>query len=224
VWWALRTYAPLVHAPTGGAWTFGLRPSYVAAPATTTTDAPADAIDHLVRRYLEGFGPATPQDVARFSLLRRPVVRDALARLGDELVPRSGPDGGQLVDVPDGLLPDEGTIAPPRLLGMWDSVLLAYEDRTRMVPERYRKVVTRSNGDVLPTVLVDGLVAGVWRPVHDGIEVTAFHRLPAAVWRELAVEAGQLLGLLVARDPSVYRRYARWWVDLPSTEVRVLPP
>jgi hypothetical protein len=32
-WWALRTFAPVVHAVTGGPWSFGPRPSYLAAPA-----------------------------------------------------------------------------------------------------------------------------------------------------------------------------------------------
>ena len=31
-WWALRTFAPVVHAVTGGPWSFGYRPSYLAAP------------------------------------------------------------------------------------------------------------------------------------------------------------------------------------------------
>ena len=31
-WWALRTFAPVVHAATGGPWSFGYRPSYLAAP------------------------------------------------------------------------------------------------------------------------------------------------------------------------------------------------
>ena len=31
VWWAMRTFAPFVHSPIGGPWTFGPRPSYVAA-------------------------------------------------------------------------------------------------------------------------------------------------------------------------------------------------
>jgi hypothetical protein len=105
---------------------------------------------------------------------------------------------------------------------MWDSVLLAYADRTRIVPEAYRKLVTRSNGDVLPTVLVDGFVSGVWRPVDGGIEVTAFHRLDTKAWRELALEARRLLDLLADRDPALYRRYGRWWAMLPSAEVRIL--
>jgi len=50
-------------------------------------------------------------------------------------------------------------------MAMWDSILLAYSVRSRVIPPGYRKLVTRSNGDVLPTLLVDGYVAGVWRPV-----------------------------------------------------------
>ena len=99
-------------------------------------------------------------------------------RLGDRLEHLEGPGGTELYDVPDGDRPDGDTVAPPRLMAMWDSTLLAYADRTRIVPAAYRQLVTRRNGDVLPTLLVDGYVCGVWRPVDDGIEATAFHELP----------------------------------------------
>jgi len=108
-------------------------------------------------------------------------------------------------------------------MAMWDSILLAYADRSRVIPPDYRKLVTRSNGDVLPTLLVDGYVAGVWRPVEGGIEATAFHRLSVEAWEGLAAEARALLALLADREPQVYRRYDRWWTTLPSAEVRVLP-
>jgi hypothetical protein len=109
------------------------------------------------------------------------------------------------------------------LLPMWDSVLLAYADRSRVIPPAYRPLVIRRNGDVLPTLLVDGYVAGVWRPVDGRIEVTAFHRLDDETWDVLAVEAAALVTLLDERDPVVYRRYARWWRELPSEQVRLLP-
>ena len=41
--------------------------------------------------------------------------------------------GRQLVDLVDAPLPDEDEVAPPRLLPMWDSTVLAYDDRTRIV-------------------------------------------------------------------------------------------
>jgi hypothetical protein len=105
---------------------------------------------------------------------------------------------------------------------MWDSALLAYADRGRIVPLDYRSVVIRRNGDVLPTLLVDGYVAGVWRPVDGGIEATAFHRLDDDAWAGLEVEARALLRFLAGRDPTVYGRYGRWFTGLPSVEVRIL--
>jgi hypothetical protein len=106
---------------------------------------------------------------------------------------------------------------------MWDSILLAYADRSRVIPPDYRRLVTRNNGDVLPTLLVDGRVAGVWRPVEGGIEATAFHALPEAAWDGLAAEARALVAFLADRDPAVYRRYGHWWAKLPAGRTRVLP-
>ena len=140
----------------------------------------------------------------------------------DELERYEGPGGITLVDVRDGVLPREDIPAPPRLLAMWESALLAYADRSRVVPSEYRALVMRENGDVLPTVLVDGYVAGVWRPADGGIEVTAFHGSPTRVWTALAIEAASLLAFLADRDPAMYRRYVHWWDGLPADEIRVL--
>ena len=120
--------------------------------------------------------------------------------------------------------PSEDTPAPPRLMAMWDSVLLAYADRSRVIPPEYRKLDARMNGDVLPTLLVDGYVAGVWRAVEGGIEATAFHPLSDEAWDGLASEARVLITFLARRDPQVYGRYNHWWAKLPApAEVRLLP-
>lgn len=223
VWWALRSLAPLVHAPTGAAWTFGPRPSYLAAPTPPGTEDRERYVEHLLLRYLGAFGPASGQDFAQFALLRQPTTRPAFDALADGLDTHESPGGTVLYDVPGAPIPDEITPAPPRLMAMWDSTLLAYADRSRIVPPEYRQLVIRSNGDVLPTLLVDGYVCGVWRPVPNGIEATAFHPLPDDAWDGLAAEARDLLIHLAVRDPAAYRRYARWWAALPSAEVRVLP-
>jgi hypothetical protein len=223
MWWALRTFAPLLHVPTGGPWSFGPGSSFVAAPARPAVEGREESARRLAWRYLEGFGPASALDLAQFTLLTRSVAREVLRGMAGELAALEGPDGSALFDVPGAALPDEDTPAPPRLLPMWDSVLLAYFDRGRVIPTDYRRLVARSNGDVLPALLVDGYVAGVWRPVEGGIEATAFHRLPERAWAGLAAEAAALLALLAGREPVVYRRYARWWAGLPGAEVRVLP-
>ncbi|HUG08803.1 MAG TPA: winged helix DNA-binding domain-containing protein [Acidimicrobiia bacterium] len=221
VWWALRHVGPFWHAPSDETWSFGRHPAYVAA----TTDGEHDrnrSVQSFIRRYLEGFGPASPQDVAQFAMLRQSDIRPALEPMTD-LVEIEGPDGRVLLDLPDGEIPNDEASAPPRLMAMWDSTLLAYKDRSRIIPAEYRRVVIQRNGDVLPSVLVDGYVSGVWRAVDDGIEITAFHRLDDDDWNALATEAGALVAFLSDREPSVYSRYRRWWSDLPAAEVEVVP-
>jgi hypothetical protein len=222
-WWALRTYAPLRHAPGADPWSFGRRPSFVAAPATWPPGSQREAVGRLVMRYLHGFGPASVADVAQFTLLTRGVVREALAALGAEVVALAGPAGGDLFDLAGATLPEEATPAPPRLLPMWDSVLLAYAHRDRLIPPQHRALVIRRNGDVLPTLLVDGFVAGVWRLLDGAIEATPFEPLSAEAWDGLAAEAAALLPLLQGRDPKVYSRHVHWWRTLPSAGNRRLP-
>ena len=222
-WWALKSFAPLHHAPTGRPWSFGIKASFIAAPRDSGSVSPDESVQRLVLRYLEAFGPASVQDFAQFTMLRRPVARQALSALGGKVEELEGPGGTVLFDVPGAPLPADDTPAPPRLLPMWDSVLLAYADRSRVIPPDYRRLVIHQNGDVLPTLLVDGYVAGVWRPVDGGIEATAFHRLSDEAWTGLEAEARALVGFLADRDPTVYRRYAHWWARLSSAaDVRLL--
>lgn len=229
-WRMLRQYAPLWHAPTDGPWLFGSR-AYVAArprPVLADPDVSAMALQTLVRRYLEGFGPASIADMAQFATVQRARAKAAVQALGGSLCQLEGPDGTVLYDVPSAPLPDGDVPAPPRLMAMWDSTLLAYADRTRLIPPGYRKIVTRMNGDVLPTLLVDGYVAGVWRAVPDGIEATAFHALPPVAWEGFAAEAQALVPFLADREPEVYRRYHHWWDKLPGAgladaQTRLLP-
>ncbi|MFI9328994.1 winged helix DNA-binding domain-containing protein [Kitasatospora sp. NPDC052868] len=225
-WWGLRQIAPLLHAPTSPPWSFGHRPSYIAPRVRPTLADPAvsaTSLQTLVRRYLEGFGPASVADIAQFALVQRARVKKALQALADDLEQLEGPNGEELFDIPGAPRPAEDTPAPPRLMAMWDSVLLAYADRSRVIPPDYRTLVIRRNGDVLPTLLVDGHVAGVWRPTEQGIEAAAFHDLPDDTWTQLATEAHSLTTLLADRDPTPYRRYDHWWTKLPTTTTRLLP-
>ncbi|MEU2273041.1 winged helix DNA-binding domain-containing protein [Streptomyces olindensis] len=224
-WWGLKAYAPLFHVPTGGPWSFGPRASFTAArtgpPLRGRVTVP-ESLRQLVLRHLRAFGPASVADVAQFAMVPRQPVRQALHALGDAVEQLTGPDGTVLYDVPGAPRPPAGTPAPPRLMAMWDSVLLAHADRSRVIPPEYRRLVIRVNGDVLPTLLVDGRVAGVWRAVDGGIEATAFHELPPAAWDGLAAEAASLTRLLSGRDSEVYRRYHHWWPKLPDGQVRLL--
>jgi hypothetical protein len=224
LWWAYRTFAPIVHAPTGHPWSFGLPQRFVAGPVEPERDGPTASLQRLVLRYLKAFGPATPEDFAQFALQKRAATRTAFDALADALVTHEGPDGTTLFDVPQGPIPEEDVSAPPRLMAMWDTTLLAYRDRSRILPERHRATVIRRNGNVLPTVWVDGFVAGVWRATEAGIEVLAFDDFSDSVWDQLASEAAGLLEFVTDRDRLVYSRYDHWWEQLPVEGRRILEP
>ena len=69
-----------------------------------------------------------------------------------------------------------------------------------ILPEEFRKTVIQTNGDVAPTFLVDGLVAGTWRIEGAGRVVTApFGPLPRAARRELEEESDRLQAWLTDR-------------------------
>jgi hypothetical protein len=193
VWHLFTAKAGLVHTPASSVWrnnTAGNR----FVPATKWLGAPGGdghpAALHLVRRYLAAFGPATRADAAQWTGLPVSELASALAalplrRFRDE-------HGRELVDLLRAPLPPAETVAPVRFLPMWDSSLIAHDDRTRILAEPYRNTVIRRNGDILRAFLVDGFVAGTWS-VEDGrIAVEPFEPLPRGVRRELEAEAQAL--------------------------------
>ncbi|MCQ9179794.1 winged helix DNA-binding domain-containing protein [Streptomyces sp. IBSBF 2953] len=225
LWWALRTYAPIQHTPTGASWSFKLPNTYLASgvdPADEAKDATA-GVQRLLLSYLRAFGPASAPDFARFTLLGRSVISQALSDLRDQVVRVPGPARAALFDLAGATVPAEDTPAPPRLLPMWDSTLLAHALPGRLMPQEYRPLVVRRNGDVLPTLLVDGQVAGVWRAADKGLELTAFRKLDKAAWRGLTEEARKLSALIADRDPAPYSRYHHWWdKGIPGVETRTV--
>jgi hypothetical protein len=194
--WRTRTLAPLVHLPPSGTWGFHGRPTLQLMNAWLGVDLPSReaGAEHLVRSYLAAFGPATQQDLLRFAGVRVGDLRPGL----DQLELRTFRDGRgrTLLDLPRAPLPDGDTPAPIRFLPKWDSSLLAYAppERTRILPEKFRSTVIRKNGDVLPTVLVDGFVAATWNVDRKrGLELSPLRRLTKAERAEIDEEGAHLV-------------------------------
>ena len=120
-----------------------------------------------------------------------PEIQRALDRL-EPLRRFRDEHGRELLDVPRAPLPDPETPAPVRFLPKWDNVLLAFADRTRVLPEPYRKTVIGMNGDVAQTFLVDGFVAGMWRVENGRVVPEPFVPLAPSVRREVEDEAERL--------------------------------
>jgi hypothetical protein len=193
-WWVARKTGHVLHAPETAL--FAARPQALFAPVAVPASVETTlARTELVRRYLAAFGPAARADLADWSGMRVSDVADALDSL-EPLRRFRDERGRELLDVPRGPLPDSDTRAPVRFLPKWDNVLLGFADRTRVLPEEYRKTVIAKNGDVAQTFLVDGVVAGTWRQEKGKVQLEPFAPLPRPVRREAEDEAARLAAFL----------------------------
>lgn len=186
-WWRIRREALFVNAPGDEPWSFSRARRFVAASAWL--DRPLADVekgrDHLVRRYLAAFGPATTADLSAWSGLNAAELRPSLERLR---LRRFRDERGRLLfDVPGAPLPDPRAPAQPRLLPLFDNSILSHADRTRVISDEHRRIVIRG-GLVDSVFLVDGFVAGVWRLRKGSFELEPFDRLSRKAERELRRE------------------------------------
>jgi winged helix DNA-binding protein len=159
--YAARTLVPLVMMPDGDArWgyprvcAFALAEEFLDGPL-----APA-APEALVARYLGAFGPASAADVQTWSGVAG--MKPVLEAMRERLVVFADERGRELFDLPDAPRPGADAQAPVRFLPEFDNLVLAYDDRTRVVADEHRPLVTTKNLRVKATFLVDGVVAGIW--------------------------------------------------------------
>jgi len=197
LWNGIGLWVDLLRAPPSGTWDQRRADLYVAAAdwLDLAEPEPEAGIEHLVRRYLGGFGPASVRDIASWAGLPPAVVEPVAARVA----PRRFRDetGGELVDLARAPLPDPATPAPVRFLGTWDAMLLVHARRTGVLPERFRPILfSTQTPQSVPTFLVDGRVAGSWKHEDGRIVTTPFEPLPAGAARELAAEAERLAALM----------------------------
>src|SRR5918992_2951152 len=186
-WRGARVRAHVLHHHETALWHARPEGRFVALEEPEAHDSP-EARTEILRRYPEAFGPASPTDFRAWAMMRMTEVRPAFEQL--EPLRRFRDERGRvLFDVPRGLLPDPHTPAPVRFLPKWDNVLLAWADRTRVLPEEYRKRVIAMNGDVAQTFLVDGFVAGTWRVESGRVATEPFAPLPRSVRREVTDES-----------------------------------
>jgi winged helix DNA-binding protein len=197
-WNGVQMWVDLVRVPPSGTWEQRRADLYATAEdwlGPSRASSEDDAIDHLVRRYLGGFGPASRKDVASFTGLPPTTLAPSLERL--RLRRFTYERGGELLDLPRAPLPDPETPAPPRFLGTWEAALLVHARRTQVLPERHRPLVfnTKTPHSV-PTFLLDGRVAGTWKQERGRVKIEPFERIPRESRRELDEEAERLSAFL----------------------------
>ncbi|RKH62480.1 winged helix DNA-binding domain-containing protein [Corallococcus aberystwythensis] len=159
---ATRMMLPLVQVPEEGlewGWPgnsgFTLAESWLGEKLSTDDD-----VSPLVLRYLAAFGPATVADMQSWSGIKP--LKDTFEKVRGKLVEFRDEKKRVLFDLPKAPRPPEDTPAPVRFLPDFDNLILSHADRTRVVPEEHRPLLSTKNLRVLNVFLVDGRTAGTW--------------------------------------------------------------
>jgi len=202
---AARAVLPLVQVHPAGTWRFSGSPAYF--PGETwfgqPLAPPEEGRCQLVLRYLASFGPATRADFLSWSGMAG--LRDVEKEVSQHLQTYTDEMGHELLDIAGAPMPDADTPVPVRLLPDWDNLLLGHADRTRVLPEAYRKQVIQTGGHVRPTFLVDGFVAGIWKIERRGkraaLVLSPFQALTPSAEAALVEEGERLLRF--AEDESL---------------------
>jgi DNA glycosylase AlkZ-like len=191
-------WVALIRVPPSGTWR-RRRADIFQRAAEWIGESDSDerhGLEHLLRRYLGGFGPARVADAAHWAGVDLSKMKEAAERM--KLRTFRDEAGRELLDLPRAPLPSAETPAPVRLLPTWDATLLINVRRAHILPEQYRPLIfnTKTPHSV-GTMLVDGSVAGSWRVERSGdravLRYTPFERIPAAADRELREEAAGLV-------------------------------
>lgn len=189
IWEGAGLWIDMIRVPPSGTWERRRADLYGLAPSGSVSEA--EGLEHLVRRYLGGFGPATINDVSLWAgvpiTTLKPVIEAmSLRRFRDR-------EDEELLDLPRQPIPEAGVPAPVRFLPTWDATLLVHARRTQILPEEYRSAVfNNKNPHSVPTFLVDGAVAGSWRHEGGKVRLHPFAPLPRGIRRELEEEAKRL--------------------------------
>ena len=192
---------PVIQVPPRGLWgrtgaaTWATIESWVGSGLPTARDP-----ERIVLRYLAAFGPATISDIRVWSRLNG--LRQIVDGMQERLRALRGPDGVELLDVPEASILDEDTPAPPRFLPEYDNILLGHSDRSRFF----------TTGIVPPgwvgNLLVDGMFSGWWKISQTGkaseLEVHLLRKVTRGEAKAAEQEAERLQ--LFAQPDAGHRR------------------
>src|SRR5687767_2799406 len=127
-----------------------------------------EAQAELLRRYLRAYGPATPQDFARWSGLSMVSVNKAFHSLDSEIEWVKIGDSESPFAILRAECREAATLGKPKLLAKFDSYVMAHRDKSLYLPEDLCPRVFRPAGQVEATILIDGKISGTWRAERSG--------------------------------------------------------
>jgi hypothetical protein len=195
----------LIRARPRGTWRSNLYEYAVLSDWLPAVDlgsvTPAEAQAWLVRRYLAAFGPVTFEDVQWWTGFSRGETEAALASLSSELVEVRLEDlePGHLLLARESQQLAHGAVHPDHyvfFLPGLDPYIMGYRDRRRFLDPEHRTKVFDRAGNAMPTVWIDGQVAGVWSQGKEGTVIYGLFQSTGETDALVAAEAQRLEAFL----------------------------
>jgi hypothetical protein len=205
-WSGIGLWLDMIRVPPSGTWErrradlYGLAEEWVRMADVTESKG----MEHLVLRYLGGFGPASVADVASWAGLPPSKMAPVIERMQLRLRRFRDQSGRVLVDLPRAPLPDASVRAPVRFLQTFEALTMIHARRTQVMPEQFRPIVFNTKTPhSIPVFLIDGAIAGTWTYEGGRVRVDPFESIPRAARRELDDEAKALAAFHA--DPAPVR-------------------
>jgi len=193
----------IVYGPPRGAEaTFVRADRWLGPQAVVAVDA---ARAELLKRFLRAFGPATAHDFAKWSGIKVTEARTMVDALAHELTEVSvgGASGWIASDDVETLRRSALDSGAVRLLGPFDSLLLAHAAKEHLVDAAFYKRVYRPQGWISAVVLRGTTIVGTWTQKNEGrtiaLDIDLFGRPSAAIRRALEEEAEAISAFLGKR-------------------------
>jgi len=156
---------------------------------------PQVALAEVCRRFSAAYGPARAAEFAGWFAIKPATARQLLDSVGAvQPALRKRPPG------------------PLRLLPEYDCYVMGFRERDHLVPEPVRELVKKHNRGRyegiagVPTLLIDGVVAGIWRRARRGkrveISVEPARKLTREERRALEEEV-ERIGTFLEAEPAL---------------------
>jgi len=201
---------PRVRFARPDRWLPGLDAADIATGSEGSGPDPDRAVIEVARRYLRAYGPATRDDFARWFAITAAAAGKRIRQLGAEAIEVTVSGEPRWL-----LAADEAEIATAepakavRLVPAFDPYVIGITGHSeRLLPDpELRPRVHRPQGWVSPVLLVDGLIAGVWR--HElkaktfAVVIERFGRQPVWVRKAATAETERMAEFLGASAIAV---------------------
>lgn len=183
----------------------GNEPTFVRADAWIPRwkDVPVEQTEELLlRRYLQAFGPATVTDFALWSGITLREAREIWARKqsGFISIDVQGWEAEILREDLDELSQARFEQPLVRLLPYFDTFLLGHRERAHLVNLEHQTRVYRPQGWIVPVLLINGRVGGVWEYAlernHLHVQVAKFGPISLQASAAISEEAWDLARFL----------------------------